>query len=85
MRIFQSVKEGERVPFLMTRIEEDNAVLVRLVVLFITGKEDIRPHVGEHLADAVNEHVWLVITIVGCHVFLYLVTHKADEVVGVSL
>ena len=65
----------------MTGIEEDDTIPAWIVIFLITGQEYVCPHVREHLAYTMNEHVWLVITVVGGHMLLNLVAYKMDEIV----
>ena len=44
----------------MTGIEEDDAILVRLVVFLIASEEHIGSHIWEHLTNTVNEDIRFV-------------------------
>ena len=81
MGILQSVKQRERIPFLMTWVKENNAILVWLVIFLIASKEDISSHIWEHLSNTMNEDIGLIQTIFEFHVFIYLITNKPDKVI----
>ena len=85
MGILQYVEQTEGISLLMSRIEEDNLIPRGIIVFLVPGEKHVGTQVREHLADAVDEHVRLVVAVVQSHVGFNLIAHKADEVVGVRL
>jgi hypothetical protein len=47
----------------MTRIENDNLVFTRVVVVLIKGQQLIDTKIWEHTSHAIDEHVWTTILV----------------------
>ena len=60
MGVFEGIEEREGVPFLMTRVEKYDAVVVRIVIFLIPSQEHIGAQVWEYFTDTVDEHVGLL-------------------------
>ena len=80
MGILQCVKQRERIPFLMTRVKENDAILVRLVIFFIASEKYISSHVGKHLSNTMNEDIGLIQPIFEFHVLIYLITNESNKI-----
>ena len=63
MVIRKGSEKTERVVFPMTRIEHDNLVFARIVVVLVKGQQLIDAEVWEHAAYAIDKHVWPTILI----------------------
>ena len=68
----------------MTGIEKYNAIPARVVIFLVPCQEHVCPQVGEHLAYAVNEYVWLVVTVVGGKMLFNLVAYEMNEIVRIG-
>lgn len=64
MIVFKCIEQFEGVAFALAGIEHNDFVLFRSIVFLIAIEECAATEIREHLANAMDKHVWMLVSIV---------------------